>query len=111
MRFGTNLPNKAEGLHELAISRARARYQSRLTVQADEVAALGSRASEKDALDDLARWCHRLYGTAGSFGIGSVTDAAEQLSVTLQTKGPVKLIEQHAEWLASCMRNTLSTDR
>jgi len=111
MRFGTNLPNKAEGLHELAISRARARYQSRLIVQADEVAALGSRALEKGALDDLAQWCHRLHGTAGSFGIGSVTDAADQLSAALQAKRPVKVIEQHTEWLASCMRNTLSTDR
>lgn len=111
MRFSTDLANKAEGSHEVAISRARAGYQSRLVVQADEVAALGSRAMEKVALDELARWSHRLHGTAGSFGISSVTDAAEQLSAALKAKRPVQDIKEHAERLASCMRNTLGTDQ
>ena len=111
MRFAFDQSERDKVARDVAISRAIAGYRSRLAIQADEVATLGDRASEKGALEELARWGHRLHGTAGSFGISSVATAAEQLSIVLQAQGTAQEIKDHVERLASCMRNALSTEQ
>lgn len=108
MRLGTQLMDNPPHWRAVAIPRARAAYQARLASQADEVSALGDRAAEIEARDALAGWSHRLHGTAGSFGLSSVADAAEQLSATLLAGAPAQDVEIHAKRLACCMKNAQS---
>ena len=90
----------SDGDFEEVLARMRADYRAKLPAKADRIEAL---VAAGDA-DELAGYLHKLGGTAGSYGLGEIADAALAIERELKAGAAIREVDATIAALLAALR-------